>query len=181
MDQIKERMLLMELLLDHGAAPSATEMRVFKTVKYFGKEVLDSEQLRVFEDLFKRAKPRLTKDQLASGRKLGIYVSPEEEHIFGRNIVYVGQHQRLPPDVACCRDPQCNVSCRECREVVGMVSTIVNEGGFDSFSEAQIEKAERWGLIVTSQWQNHEQARDNEGRISCRRGNEQQLELPAVL
>merc|ERR1711935_625081 len=40
---INQRLLLMQLLLDHGSAPSASEMRVFKTVKYFGKDALEGD------------------------------------------------------------------------------------------------------------------------------------------
>jgi len=170
---IKERLLLMELLLDHGSAPSASEMRVFKTVKYFGKDALEGDDWRLYEDMFKRAKNKLTKDQLVRGQQLGIYITPDEEHIFGPNTVYVAQHQRLPPDIAECKDPNCGGKCMECKEVIGLMKTLVDNGGIDSFSEKQIKKLSDWGLIVTSQWETTEVKPDNSDRISCRRPDDE--------
>eukprot|EP00657_Telonema_sp_P-1_P000335 TRINITY_DN10631_c0_g1_i1.p1 TRINITY_DN10631_c0_g1~~TRINITY_DN10631_c0_g1_i1.p1 ORF type:complete len:163 (-),score=40.86 TRINITY_DN10631_c0_g1_i1:21-509(-) len=132
--RIKERLMLMELLLHHGTAESSSELKVFKIVKYFGKEALEGEQLRLYEDMFKRAKGKLTPDQLEAGRQMGIYVKPEEEHIFGPNMVYVAQNQKLPDSVGTCRDPGCNGKCGECREVMGMVQTIVDRGGPVSYT-----------------------------------------------
>lgn len=139
-----------------GPAPSSSELRVFKTVKYFGKEVLEGQDLRMFEDIFKRAKPNMTQNQLLAGRELGIYVCPDEEHIFGPSMVFVAQNQRLPEGVGSCVDIKCNGSCQECREVCGIVQAIVDSGGLQTLNEQQVAHAAEWGLIVTSQWKAEE-------------------------
>merc|ERR1711907_657163 len=131
---IMERLQLMDLLLELQSAPSSTELNVFKTVKYFGKEVLEANDKRIYEDFFKRAKNKLSEEQLLAGRRLGIFVNPEEEHIFGPNMVYVAQNQRLPDDVATCKDRECRLGCSECREVAGLVKTVIDKGGLDTLS-----------------------------------------------